>query len=225
MKPVGRDEDWFSTGKLTHASAGHLRNHIRDHFAMHIGQARVAALEAVGQLFVIESHQMQNRRLQVMRRDFIFDNTETQFVGLAVVVTAFDTAASHPHRKAIREVIAAEDIAGGRASFSERRAAKFTAADDQSVLEQSTLLQVFDECSDGLVRFRPFVGESICQAFTNTGAVKVPTPVEQLHIAHALLYQAAGLQTIVCKARFTWFRPVSVLCFLCLFCDVHDLRH
>ena len=39
------------------------RNHIRNNFAVHIGQAVIAALESVRQLFVIEAHEMGNRRL------------------------------------------------------------------------------------------------------------------------------------------------------------------
>ena len=36
---------------------------------MHIGQPEVAALEAVGQLRVIEAEQVQNRRVQVVDVD------------------------------------------------------------------------------------------------------------------------------------------------------------
>ena len=49
-----------------------LRNHVRNHFAMDIRQSIIASLEAVRQLFVIESQQMQNCGLQVVGSDLVF---------------------------------------------------------------------------------------------------------------------------------------------------------
>ena len=51
---------------------------------MHVGQAVVAALEAVGQLRVVEAEQVQDRGLQVVDVDLVLGDAEAEFVGLAV---------------------------------------------------------------------------------------------------------------------------------------------
>ena len=48
---------------------------------MHIGQAEIPALVAVGQLFVIEAEEMQNGGVQVVHMDGIFLDTPADLVG------------------------------------------------------------------------------------------------------------------------------------------------
>ena len=49
---------------------------------MDVGEAEVAALEAVGQLRVVEAEQVQDRRLQVVDVDLVLDGGEAELVGL-----------------------------------------------------------------------------------------------------------------------------------------------
>ena len=60
------------------------RQHVLHHLAVHVGQAEVAALEAVGQLLVVEAQQVQDRRLQVVDVDRFLGGVEAQVVGRAV---------------------------------------------------------------------------------------------------------------------------------------------
>ena len=55
-----------------------------DDLAVHVGQAEVAALEAVGQLGVVEAQQVQDRGVQVVDVDLVLDDVEAELVGLAV---------------------------------------------------------------------------------------------------------------------------------------------
>ena len=48
-----------------------LRQDPLHHLAMHVGEAVVAALEAVGQLRVVEAEQVQDRRLQIVDVDSV----------------------------------------------------------------------------------------------------------------------------------------------------------
>ena len=48
-----------------------LRQQLRHHVSMHVGQAEIAALEAVGQLGVVEAEQVQDRGVQVVGVDFV----------------------------------------------------------------------------------------------------------------------------------------------------------
>ena len=64
-------------GDILHA----LRQQLLHHFAVHVGQAEVAALEAVGQPGVVEAQQVQDRGVQVVDVDAIFDGVEAELVG------------------------------------------------------------------------------------------------------------------------------------------------
>ena len=57
------------------------------HFAMHVGQTKIAAGIAVGQLQVIEAQQVQHRGVQVVQVDFVFDGV-VAVVGHAVAESA-----------------------------------------------------------------------------------------------------------------------------------------
>ena len=47
--------------------------HVADHFAAHVGEAEIAPLEPVRQPRVVQSQQVQDRGLQVVRMDRLFD--------------------------------------------------------------------------------------------------------------------------------------------------------
>ena len=55
---------------------------------MNVGEAKVSALEAVGELFVVEAEKMEEGRVEAVDVDFSIDYAEAKFVALAVDVTA-----------------------------------------------------------------------------------------------------------------------------------------
>ena len=112
----------------------------------HVGQAEVAALEAVGQPRVVEAEQVQHRGVQVVDVDPVLDDVEAEVVGLAERDARLDPAAGQPHREGVRVVVAAVV-----APLDHRRAAELAAPDDQRVVEQPALLQVLDQRGAGLV--------------------------------------------------------------------------
>ena len=85
---------------------------------MNIGQAIVASLKAIGQTLVIESQQMQERRIQIVYVYWIFGYIESEVVGRSVDVAAFDAAAGEPHGEGSVVMIAAI-VALGHWSASE----------------------------------------------------------------------------------------------------------
>ena len=54
------------------------------HLAGDVGQAEVAALEAVGQPLVVDAEQVQDRGVQVVDVDGVLDGVVAEVVGLAV---------------------------------------------------------------------------------------------------------------------------------------------
>ena len=71
-----------------------LREDLPDDVPLKICQSVIATGKSVCQLFVVESEQVQHRRVQVMNRDGILDGTKAEVVGRSVDGAAFDPAAA-----------------------------------------------------------------------------------------------------------------------------------
>ena len=50
---------------------------------MHVGQAEIAALEAVDELGMVEAEQVQNGRVEVMDMDLVRGGIEAKLIGFA----------------------------------------------------------------------------------------------------------------------------------------------
>ena len=59
------------------------------HPPVHVSQPEVAAAVAVGEAFVVQAHQVQNRGVQVMDVDALLDGAVAELVGGAVDVAGF----------------------------------------------------------------------------------------------------------------------------------------
>ena len=97
---------------------------------------------------------MQNGGVQIVEMDAVVDGFESEIVGGAVDVAAFDAAAGHPHGETVVVVVAAfaEPLVGaGRGQFDGRCAAEFAAPQDEGFVEQTALFQVGEQGGDGLV--------------------------------------------------------------------------
>lgn len=127
-----------------------LSQNALDHFAMHVGQAVVPALEAKGQTFVIEAEQMQQRGLQVVDMDFVLGDREAEVVGLPVHRTTFDARAAKPHAVAVGIMITTEVGTTRRAALTEWGSTELATPDDQRVFEQLRCLRSFISAAIGL---------------------------------------------------------------------------
>src|SRR6187402_1376919 len=105
-----------------------LRQYLFDHMPRDIGEAKVAALEAVRQAFVVESQEVQNRSLQVVDVDGIFHAVIAQLIGLADDLSALDAAAREPQGIRIDVMVAPRQVV---AFLALRSPAKLAAPDDQ----------------------------------------------------------------------------------------------
>ncbi len=83
---------------------GDSRQHLFHHIPMYIRQPEVASGVAVGETFVVESEQVQHRRVQVMDVDFVLHCFVV--VSRAVVETTLYAASGHPHREGVVVVVA-----------------------------------------------------------------------------------------------------------------------
>ena len=85
-----------------------LRHNRLHHFARNIRQPKITASMAVGELFMIETEQVQHGRMEVVDTRAIFDRLETKLIGGAVNGAALHPAARQPDAEAVVIVIAAE---------------------------------------------------------------------------------------------------------------------
>src|SRR6185503_2874725 len=105
-------------------------------FAMDIGEAKIATLEAIGELRVIEPEQMQNGGMQVVHVHAVRGRVEAKLVGLAQSETRFHAAAGEPHREGAGVMISTIVTT----ALDHGSTAKFTAPNDEGVIEQTALL-------------------------------------------------------------------------------------
>lgn len=102
---------------------------------------------------MIDAHQVQQGRVEVVDVDFVFDRVKSEVIGGSVMIARLYPGSRHPDREAVGVVVATvllttrnsiEKFEGGSAS-------EFAAADDEGVVEQTAPVQVVQETGDGLV--------------------------------------------------------------------------
>src|SRR5262245_9343906 len=115
------------------------REQFVDDVAFDIRQSEIAAGIAVSQAFVIESEEMQYRRVQVVNVDFVLGGKIAVVVGASPAQAPFDAPAGQPHREPLRIVIATIGALGGR------RAAEFTSPPDERVVEKAPRPEIVEQ--------------------------------------------------------------------------------
>ena len=73
---------------------------------VYVGQAEVSTRVSIGQLLMVEAHEVQDRGVQIVNVDSVFDGGQSKLIGRAVAESAFDTAAGHPDGVAVVVVVA-----------------------------------------------------------------------------------------------------------------------
>ena len=162
--------------------------------AMHIGETKTAALEAVGETLVIDAEKVHESGVEIVNVDRVLDDVVAVLVGLADRRAGFDAAAGEPHAEAAGMMIATEVVAAEFA-LGVVGATKFAAPDDKGVLQHAALFQILNETGRGLVGFLALFGNAAFET-----AVLVPTLVIELDEFHPALGHASGHEAIVSKA-------------------------
>ena len=106
---------------------------------MDVRDAKVAALETIRKLLVVDAQAAQNRGVEVVNVDRIFDDIVAVIVGPAIADTGFDSSTGHPNRVAAPMMIAAVIVLFNFALAIDR-APEFAAPDYQRVIQQTALL-------------------------------------------------------------------------------------
>src|SRR6185312_7163551 len=127
-----------------------LREQRFDHISMHIRQAEIAALEAEGELFVVDAEGGEDGGVEIVDMDAIADDVVAIVIGFAVDDARLDAAAGKQHGEAAAMMVAA--IVGlGERALAVNSSAKFAAPDDERFIQQPALLEVCNESASGLI--------------------------------------------------------------------------
>src|SRR5213593_782271 len=86
---------------IAHLALGILRSRddLPDHVAVDIRESEIAAIVAIGELFVIEAEQVQDGGVQVMNMDLVFHRAIAEFIGGPEGLAAPDATAGQPNAK------------------------------------------------------------------------------------------------------------------------------
>jgi hypothetical protein len=136
---------------------------------------------------VVEAHQVQNGRLQVVDVHLVLDGLIAEVVGGAVGHAAFDAAAGEHRRKAVDVMVAPVADAFEAAVLNHRRPAELAADDDERIFEQAALLEVFEQRRDGPIGG---LGQLGVHADIVVAVPGLEVAEVDLHHAHAFFGQA-----------------------------------
>ena len=157
-----------------------------DQMTMNVGETVIAALKAIGELFVVETKQVKQGGVEVVNVDRVGGDVEAEVVGDAVDMAFFEAAPSEPDAEAAVVVIAPIVAALDHGS-----AAELAAPDDEGVVEQAALFEVFDQGGAGLVGSLAVLLDGFGEI-----AMLVPGFVKELNEAHPTFGEAAGKQAV-----------------------------
>ena len=87
---------------------------------MHIGQTKISAGVPKRQLFMVDAHQVQKGRVEVMHMDLILHRGKPEFVGRSIGHPTSNATTSEPYRKTMVVMVAA------LCPFGHRSAPEFT---------------------------------------------------------------------------------------------------
>src|SRR5262245_16344711 len=187
---------------------------------MHIRQPEVSPLKLVSQPLMIDTQEVQDRRLQVMNMNRITDDVVTVIVGLTQRESFFDASASQPHRE-IAWMMIAPIVHLCQLTLAVNCPPEFPAPDYKCLIEQAESLQILDQS-----RRRLICTFALQRKITREIIMLIPTPVVELDKPDITLSQSSGEQAIVgICAGLARFRTIKLEDMLGFFRKVHQIRN
>src|ERR1051326_8540151 len=174
-----------------------LRQDRFDDFRLdHPGQLLVETAVKVGQLAIIEAHQVQNRRVQVANMVAIDNGFMTEFISFAVGGSALNSSTCHKISETFRVMIAPV------ASLANRLSPEFSTPNYQRLLQQSALLQIGEQRGNRLVDLRAMNLQVFLDPVVSVPVLLlVPAAMIDLDKPDAALDQSAGDEALAAERR------------------------
>src|SRR4030095_10405879 len=160
-------------------------------FAGDVGEAKVAALEAVGEAQVIEAEEVEDRGVEIVDMHRVARDVPADLVGFAIGEPAFDSATGEQDRKRIRMMISTGDLLVPGTILAQRGSAELTAPDDERFIEQSAFLEVVDQRRHGLVAHTGVEHQFVIEI-----RMMIPGSVDDIDEANATLHEPSREEAI-----------------------------
>src|SRR5688572_14668802 len=161
-----------------------LGEELGNNFAADVGQSEIAALKAEGELAVVKTQKVQERRLKVMNVYGIIDRGESKFIRATDGDSRLDPAACHPHRKGVDVMVASH----GLSLLSHGGTSEFPTPNHESLVEQPALLEILDQCRAGPVNIETYLIKTRLQILARPAMV-IPIRVIELDEANSAFHQ------------------------------------
>src|SRR5262249_5021540 len=179
----------FNWLNLRNSASTSLCDDVSHYIAVHVSQAKIPAGITVGEFLMVESEQVEDRRVEIVNGDLFLDRFEPEFIGGSVGYASLDATAGQPHGESVRIVISAIAL------FGDRRAPELASPDDECFIQQSASFQVTDQSGRGAIH----IGAALAEAFFEV-LVIVPLltgSVVHLNVTDAALDQPSGQQAAI----------------------------
>ena len=137
---------------------------------------------------MVDAHEVEHGRVQVVDLDRVLDGSVSEFVGGAVGPAASNAAAGKPHAEAELVVVASVR------SLAERRATELATPDHEGRFEQASTLEVAEQRRDRLVDRAGVVLVALLQLPVLVPAITTDLRAGAFHESNAPLDQPAGEQ-------------------------------
>ncbi len=181
------------------ATTGKSGEEFGDDFAVDVGEAEVAALEAVGEAGVIEAEEVEEGGVEVVDVDGVAGGVEAEVVGFAMGMARLHAAAGEEHGEAVGMMVATIV-----STLDHGRPTELTAPDDEGVVEESPLAEIADEGGGGAIG----VG-AVALEVADEVAVLIPGFVEDLDEADVAFNEATREEAGVGEGGFAGFGAVG----------------
>ena len=119
-----------------------LAENLFHHISVDVGEAIVPTAMEVGEVFMIDTHEMKQGGMEIMDIDFVFHGIVAEVVGLPVVISGFHPSSGEPGGESVRVMVSSILMPTGNTveKFKGGSSAKFTAADDEGIVEHAANL-------------------------------------------------------------------------------------
>ncbi len=138
------DQSWLRVSRWT----GLSENVAHDPSTFQSGESDAASAFDNGEVLMIQSHQVENGGVKVSEVNLAVDTLGACVVGAAVSVAGFHSTSGQPEGEGAG-VVTGLVLA---VPWGESRAAELSTPDDEGLIQQSTLIEVVQECCDGCIR-------------------------------------------------------------------------
>ena len=116
---------------------------------MHVSQANIASAVTKRESFVIDAQLVQDGRVQVVNGERIDNGVRAKLVGFAIRDSALKATTGHEDCITADMMISARDIVDRTDGW---RAPHFASPQHDGLIQQAALMQVCNQCRDGLFR-------------------------------------------------------------------------